>query len=209
MIQDLLLRWIVTALFVISATERGYCIAAGRLPPTDLVGNSLQALMAIAMAVMAWPGGAGLAATGPLLFFLLAALWFLAVSVGRAKHRRANAYHVMMMLATAWMYAAMGGGLLPAPHDVASADGRHGSSSMPGMDMPAMETAPGAGGTPPFFTGLNWLLTIAFAVAGAGWSWWLFVRRRTAPSPPGRVQAGIAAQAVMAAGMAIMFAVLP
>ena len=127
MIQDLLLRWIVTTLFVISATECVYGIAAGRRSWTGLVGNSLHALMAIAMAVMAWPRGADLPATGPLLFFLLAAAWFIALTLGRPGHRRANAYHAGMMLAMAWMYAVMNGGLLPASSDVASAGAHHGS----------------------------------------------------------------------------------
>ena len=142
MIQDLLLRWIVTTLFVISATECVYGIAAGRRSWTGLVGNSLHALMAIAMAVMAWPRGADLPATGPLLFFLLAAAWFIALTLGRPGHRRANAYHAGMMLAMAWMYAVMNGGLLPASSDVASAGAHHGSVSMPGMNMPATVAAP-------------------------------------------------------------------
>lgn len=208
MIQDLLLRWIVTTLFVISATECVYGIAAGRRSWTGLVGNSLHALMAIAMAVMAWPRGADLPATGPLLFFLLAAAWFIALTLGRPGHRRANAYHAGMMLAMAWMYAVMNGGLLPASSDVASAGAHHGSVSMPGMNMPATVAAPVATGTPPVLTGLNWFFTIAFAVAGAWWLLWLFVRRGTEPFPSSRVQFGIAAQVMMAAGMAIMFAVM-
>ncbi|MFI5614500.1 DUF5134 domain-containing protein [Amycolatopsis sp. NPDC051903] len=202
MIRDLLLRWVVTAVFVLCATERGYGIVIGRLSRTDLVGHGLHALMALAMGVMAWPGGAALPAAGPFLFFLLAALWFIAITLGQAEHRRANGYHAVMMLATAWMYATMSGILLQAPVEAA---GRHDSPSMPGMDLPAMA----APGTSPFISGLNWLCAIGFAVAGAAWLWWLFVRRRTAPPPPGRVQVGIAAQAVSAVGMAAMFAVLP
>jgi hypothetical protein len=211
MIHDLFLRWIVTTLFVISAVECVYGIAANRLSRTGVIGNSLHTLMAIAMAVMAWPRGADLPATGPLLFFLLATVWFISVALGRPAHRRANLYHAMMMLAMAWMYAAMSGGLLlPAPIDVATAGagGHHSPSSMPGMTMSAVDAVHDATGTPPFITGLNWLFTIGFAIAGAWWLWWLFVRRRTKPFPSGCVQAGIAARAIMAAGMAIMFAVM-
>jgi hypothetical protein len=207
-IQDLLLRWIVTTLFVISATECVYGIAAGRRSWTGFVGNSLDALMAIAMAVMAWPRGADLPATGPLLFFLLAAVWFIALTLCRPGHRRANVYHAVMMAAMAWMYAVMSGGLLPAWSDAASAGAHHGSVSMPGMNMPVTVAAPVATGTPPVLTGLNWFFTIAFAVAGAWWLLWLFVRRGTEPFPSSRVQFGIAAQVMMAAGMAIMFAVM-
>jgi hypothetical protein len=208
-IQDLFLRWIVTTFFAISATECVCCIAAKRRSWTSFVGNSLHTLMAIAMAVMAWPRGADLPPTGPLVFFLLATVWFIAVTLGLPGHRRANAYHAVMMLAMAWMYAVMSGGLLPASSDVASAGaGGHGSSSMPGMNMPTMDAAPDATGAPPFVTGLNWLFTIGFAVAGAWWLSWLVARRRTKPFPSGRVQVGIAAQMMMAAGMAIMFAVM-
>jgi hypothetical protein len=164
--------------------------------------------MVIAMAVMAWPRGADLPATGPLLFFLLAAAWFIALTLGRPGHRRANAYHAGMMLAMAWMYAVMNGGLLRASSDVASAGAHHGSVSMPGMNMPVTVAAPVATGTPPVLTGLNWFFTIAFAVAGACWLLWLFVRRGTEPFPSSRVQFGIAAQVMMAAGMTIMFAVM-
>jgi hypothetical protein len=207
-IQDLFLRWTVTSLFVISATDCLYAIAASRHSWTGFVGNSLHALMAIAMAVMAWPHGAGLPATGPSSFFLLATVWFIALTLGRPGHRRANVYHAVMMLAMAWMYAVMSGGLLPASSDVASAGGHHGSSSVPAMNMPVTDAAPDATGTPPVITGLNWFFTIGFAVAGVCWLSWLFVRRGTEPFPSSRVQFGIAAQAMMAAGMAIMFAVM-
>ena len=207
-IQDLFLRWIVTALFVTSATECVYGIAASRHSGAGFVGNSLHALMAIGMAVMAWPHGADLPATGPLLFFLLATVWFIALTLGRPGHRRANVYHAVMMLAMTWMYAAMNGGPLPASSDVASAGGHHGSSSMAGMDMPVADAAPDAIGTPPVITGLNWFFTIGFAGAGACWLLWLFVRRGTEPFPSSRVQFGIAAQVMMAAGMATMFAVM-
>jgi hypothetical protein len=208
MIQDLSLRWTVTTLFVISAIECVYGIAASRHSWTGFVGNSLHALMAIAMAVMAWPRGADLPATGPLLFFLLATVWFIALTLGQPGHRRANVYHAVMMLAMAWMYAVMNGGLLPASSDVASAGAHHGSPSMPGMNMPVTDAAPVATGTPPVVIGLNWFFTIGFAVAGAWWLVWLFVRRGTEPFPSSRVRFGIAAQVMMAAGMAIMFAAM-
>jgi hypothetical protein len=208
-IQDLFLRWVVTTLFVISAAECVYGIATSRHPWTGMVADLLHALMAIAMAVMAWPRGADLPTAGPLLFFLLATVWFTAFTLGHTGHRRGNVYHCVMMLAMAWMYAVMSGRLLPAASDVASAGsgGHHGSSSMPGMNMPAVDATPEASGTPPFIAGVNWLFTIGFAVAAAWWLLTFFVRRRTEPFPSGRVQVGIAAQVMMAAGMAIMFAV--
>ena len=43
-----------------------------------------------------------------MIFFLAAAVWFLVVTVRASEHRVANGYHTFMMLAMAWMYAAMG-----------------------------------------------------------------------------------------------------
>jgi hypothetical protein len=218
MIEDLFLRWVVTTLFVITAPGCLYGIAAGRLSRAGIVGSSLHALMAIAMVVMAWPHGADIPTTGLLLASLLATASFAAVAVVRTERRRTNAYHAMMMLAMAWMYAAMRGGRQPASSDVAGASTHHHSSSMPGMDMPGMdmpgmdvpatETAHHATGTPLLSTGLNLLFTIGFAVAGAWWLLWLFARRRTEPLLSSGGHLGIAPRATMAAGMAIMCAVM-
>ena len=124
--------------------------------------------MAIAMAVMAWPRGADLPATGPLLFFLLATAWFIALTLGRPGHRRANVYHAVMMLAMAWMYAVMNGGLLPASSDVASAGAHHGSVSMPGMNMPVTVAAPVRHRYATGITGLNWFFTMGSLSPGRG-----------------------------------------
>ncbi|WP_255638715.1 DUF5134 domain-containing protein [Amycolatopsis sp. DSM 110486] len=212
MIHDLVLRWVVTALFALCVAERVHGIAVGRLARRGVVGHSLHALMALAMAVMAWPRGADLPTTIPLLLFVSAAVWFVAGAVRTAEHRRADAYHALMMLAMAWMYAVMTDGLLPAPVKVAAVGGHHGSS-MPGMHMPGMhmaivDTTSDTAGTSPLITGLNWLLTIGSTVAGAWWLSELLARRRTKPLASGRAQLAIATQALMAAGMATMFAAM-
>jgi Domain of unknown function (DUF5134) len=213
MIHDLLLRWIVTALFVLSAAEYIYAITTGRRVCTHVVTQLLHFVMAVAMAVMAWPRGATLPTTGPIAFFLLATVWFVIVMFVQAAHRGINAYHASMMLAMAWMYAVMSGGLLPTPADGAGGGasvGHHGSSSasMPGMNMPDM-SAPTQTGEPLFIIGLNWLCTIGFAVATV---WWLyryyFVARKASPTQPSHRFLGTIAQAMMAAGMAIMFGVM-
>jgi ABC-type Fe3+-siderophore transport system permease subunit len=109
MIQDVTLRWVVTVLFVVSAGVYTQAMVVNRQSGADVIGNSLHAIMAVAMAVMAWPRGAELPTRAPMIFFLAAALWFAVITVRSAGHRVANGYHVLMMLAMSWMYAAMGG----------------------------------------------------------------------------------------------------
>lgn len=84
MIHDLMLRWVVTGLFVLTAAECGLAIIAKRRPWTLIVNHGLHFAMAVAMAVMAWPWGARVPTTGPAVFFLLAAVWFGATAVGYA-----------------------------------------------------------------------------------------------------------------------------
>jgi hypothetical protein len=214
MIQDLPLRWIVTALFVLSAAECVYAIATGRRGWPHVVGHSLHFVMAVAMAVMPWPRGAALPTTGPMVFFLLATVWFVIITLVQAGHRGINAYHASMMLAMAWMYAVMSGSLLPKPSEGTGDGGapaaHHGSSaaSMPGTDMPDASGATESIGDPPFITGLNWLCTVGFALAVGWWLYRYFVQRKAEPTQPSHRFLGTASQAMMAAGMAIMFAVM-
>ncbi|MDY6998283.1 MAG: DUF5134 domain-containing protein [Actinomycetota bacterium] len=212
MIEDLLLRWFVTALFVVTGVLFAAASAAHRRSPTYLVSGALHIVMAVAMVVMAWPHGAALPTTGPMVFFGLAAVWFVVVTFAQAGHRVANAYHAAMMLAMAWMYAVMSGDLLPAPADGTGGGGHgghhHGGHSMPGADMADMAGAAPSDVTPPFVTGLNWLCTAGFAVAAVVWLYVYFVRRRAEPETPVIQFFGIAGQVTMAAGMAIMFGVM-
>lgn len=212
MIQDLTLRWFVTALFVFSA---GVCIAAivrNRHRPEALVSHGLHAIMALAMAVMGWPRGAELPSRAPMVFFAAAAVWFAVVAVRGAGHRVANGYHTLMMLAMAWMYAAMGG--LPLPRKSPAA------TEMAGMDMAghgghaghgahgghAAATAPG-GGPADWVGALNWVCTLGFAAATVYWLY-RFVTARVQPAQGGPSSVGILCQLAMAAGMAIMFGVM-
>ncbi|MEQ0607496.1 DUF5134 domain-containing protein, partial [Mycobacterium tuberculosis] len=108
MIHDLMLRWVVTGLFVLTAAECGLAIIAKRRPWTLIVNHGLHFAMAVAMAVMAWPWGARVPTTGPAVFFLLAAVWFGAtavVAVRGTATRGLYGYHGLMMLATAWILA--------------------------------------------------------------------------------------------------------
>lgn len=194
-----MLRWVVTALFAVSAAECVYAMFSCRRSWPQLISHALHFAMAVAMAVMAWPWGAALPTIEPMVFFLLATGWFAVRTVATVEHRGVNAYHAAMMAAMAWMYAVMSGTLVPQPVDGVSTGaghgGHHGDHSMPGMgasDISAISA-------PPFIDGLNWLCTAGFAVATVWWLYLYFTASRFF---------GTACQAMMAAGMSIMFAVM-
>ncbi|BBY60080.1 DUF5134 domain-containing protein [Mycolicibacterium sarraceniae] len=218
MIGDLALRWFVTILFVLSAAECGYALAAGDRRPAAVVSQLLHVVMAVAMAVMAWPSGAALPTVAPMVFFLLATGWFIGVTVSPlgAGHRVAGAYHALMMLAMAWMYAVMNGRLLPGQASYVgdatpaqTGHSGHAGMTMPGMDMSGSDTAVTAsgGGYPPYIDALNWLCTIGFAVATVYWLY-RYLTVRMSRTPGAGVPLGALCQSMMAAGMAIMFGVM-
>lgn len=207
MIQDLFLRWIVTALFVLSAAECVYVMVAGRRSRTLVVGRSLHVVMAIAMAVMAWPRGVELPTTGPMIFFLLATVWFVLGVLAQQGHRAMNAYHAAMMLAMAWMYAVMGGHLLPEPSSGGGVVG-HGGHGGHHAASAGGESSASTALEPPLIVGLNWLFAVGFAVAAVCWLYRFLQRRRADSTVPAYRFVGILCQAMMATGMAIMFAVM-
>ena len=113
MIHGVLLRWVVTGLFALGAVECALPILTRRRPASVLVSQGLHVAMAVAMAAMAWPWSMRYPATPLAVLFLLAAVWFAAltsVADSTSAPRRLSAYHTLMMLATAWMYVAMNGG---------------------------------------------------------------------------------------------------
>lgn len=209
MIDDPALRWIVTALFAASFAGYGCILAAQRNRWTCTVNHLLHLAMSAAMIVMAWPIGMGLPTIGPMVFFLLAAGWFV-LAPGRvfsgAADRLINSYHAMKMTAMAWMYAVMSGHL-PGQPCHASGHSGHGSAGMQmaGMDMSGPQTHWATTG-PGWITMVNSIATVGFAAAALCWSYRYVVERRA-----GAVQlAGLGplCQALMAAGAALMFGVL-
>jgi hypothetical protein len=137
------------------------------------------------------------------VFFLLAGGWFVAMAVlsnCTVAQRAACAYHAAMMLATAWMYTVAHKHLPP---------GQSGTgASQP--EMPAMPATHvhASGASSGWVIALNWFWTATFVVAAVFWTYRL-VRAR--PQGPARDWPGwltILAQAMMAAGMAIMFAAI-
>jgi uncharacterized protein DUF5134 len=209
MIADVVLRWIVTVLFALSAAECVFTIATNRRGWIHVVGVLLQFVMSIAMAVMAWPWGAALPTIGPLVFFLFAAVWFVVVGIADDDHRVVNCYHALKMATMSWMYAQMNGDLLDgqrgAGHD---AHANMPAMDMPDMDMPGMQGS-SSGDHPMWIEAINWFCVIGFAVAAVWWLYRYYALRKAAPTQPWHRFLGAVRQATMAAGMAIMFAVLP
>nr|WP_139809739.1 DUF5134 domain-containing protein [Mycobacterium avium] len=81
MIHDLMLRWVVTGLFALTAAECGLAIVRKRRPWTSLLNHGLHFVVAVAMAAMAWPLSTQLPTMGPAVFFLLVAVWFAMMAV--------------------------------------------------------------------------------------------------------------------------------
>lgn len=209
MIQDLTLRWVVTALFLLTAAECFVASCTGHRRWISVVGNILHVVMALAMLVMAWPCGAGLPTIPPMVFFLLATVWFgtISVSAAAAGHRIAYLYHAAMMLAMAWMYAVMNGTILAGHADDSAAPSMpssHGHHQMPGMTMPGDTVSGVSSATPWWVDGLNWICTAGFAFATLYW----MARSIGARRDSLQTRIGVLCQATMAAGMAIMFGVM-
>lgn len=213
------LRWVVTLLFVFSAAVCVQAIAAHRHSVSNLISHSLHAIMAMAMAVMAWPGGAELPTRAPMVFFAAAAVWFAVITLRTTDRRVGNAYHSLMMAAMAWMYAAMGG--IPLKTAGSSED-----AAMAGMDMPGMlGMDAGSGhaghaghfghaavksGTEPatWIAALNWLCAIGFTAAAVFWLYRSITASLQAADDGSVQSVGILCQLAMAAGMAVMFGVM-
>lgn len=203
MIHDLLLRWVVTGLFALTAAECGFAIVAKHQPWTSVVSHALHFVMAVAMVVMAWRWSTAVPTTGPAVFFLLAAVLFVAMAAVAARmtsRRVLYGYHGLMMLATAWMYAIMNPHLLPA--GFSTQQHAQPDPSMPGMDMANMSMS-ASSGPPVWFSALNWLGAIAFATAAVFWTCRYFIDRQHQAARSRSL--GNLGQAMMAAGMTILF----
>ncbi len=208
MINDVLLRWGVTGLFVLSAAVWGFAMVTQRRAWTSAVRNGLHFVMAIAMAVMVWPWGAQSPTTGPTVFFLLATAWFVTMIIVAAQttaQRAAWGYHALMMLAMAWMYADT------KHHHFPNHSGMHHPTSpatpMPGMDGAATGMA-ASGESHEWVSALNWFWFVGFAVAAVLWAYRFTTERRYGAANDWHGPLGSGAQAMAAAGMAITFGVI-
>jgi Domain of unknown function (DUF5134) len=121
-----------------------------------------------------------------------------------------------MMSAMAWMYAVMNGRILPG-QSKASAAGHGGPGTnmpdmaMPGMKMPQANTAttgPTAPAYPTWVTVIDWIWTVGLALAAAVWLYLVVAQRRIGDNHGAYASVQPACQAMMAAGMATVFAVM-
>lgn len=213
MIDDLALRWIVTVLFAASIAGYVYVLVAQHGRWTCTVNHLLHLAMSVAMIVMAWPVGMDLHPVGPMVFFLLAAVWFV-LAPGRVSSgipdRVITSYHAVKMTAMAWMYAVMSGSL---PGQTCHPS-HHALSGSPGMQMAGMDLSrpdmSWAAPEPGWITTVNSIATAGFAVAALSWLYRYLAECTTDPAPRTAQLAHLAplCQAFMAAGAAIMFGVM-
>ena len=236
MINDLFLRWATTLLFALAAAQCAYLMIVKRMGWPSYIGDGLHLIMSVAMGLMAWPFSMSWPTIGPMIFFIIAALWFLAsMALPQGKQnpdkcgcvpptstlfgRAAALYHATMMGAMAWMYAVMNPTLLTADHSASAAMAMstgsssmllaHDHSDMPGMDMPGMDMHSSHATQLGFVTPINWVLAIGFAIAAAYWLYLYFDRRRRPGAASDALSfAGDLCQVFMAVGMSIMFFVM-
>jgi hypothetical protein len=198
MIHDIVLRWVVTGLFALTAVEFGLAVVTKPRPWTSAVNHALHFVMAVAMVVMAWPWSTQLPTTGPAVFFLLAAVSFAAMAIFAIRtttRRELYFYHGVMMLATAWMYAIMDSHLMPTQSSAQP------EMSMPGMEMSAMKMP--ASNSATWSSAMGWFGAVGFTAAAIFWTYRYVLDRRRKTAP--RRSLGDLGQAMMAAGMAIFF----
>ncbi|OBH99312.1 hypothetical protein A5679_19740 [Mycobacterium scrofulaceum] len=203
--MDSTLRWVVTALFSVSFVDYAYFLVAQRKCWTDIVSQVLHLAMSAVMVLMAWGVGMTLPTIAATTCFLLGGAWFVGIA-GRAPlavdGRLTNYYYAVMMVAMAWMYGAMNGGL----------PGRSAHSGGEAMAMPAHAGTPGmqhaTHQTPDWAGALNWTAAVGFAAVAIYWAYRWMARRWTSLMPRAvrLTHAQIVTQTVTAAGTALMFA---
>jgi hypothetical protein len=211
MIGAFALPLVITAAFSVSIAECLYVLVAQHGPWRRTLDNLLHIVMSVAMIVMAWSAGTPLLTTASIVFFLLAAIWLVAAAVtgeSSARQRATNGYHAVMMTAMVWMIAVIHGGASaghsgPSHHHDVQASDMHMSSA---IDASSMELSPKTNELA-WTTGINWIATLGFALAGLYWLRGYLIARRTTPTSRKAllVRRELLCQASMAAGAAIMF----
>jgi Ca2+/Na+ antiporter len=221
LIGDLTLRWIVTILFGVSIATYVYILVAQHDRQTSTVNHLLHLTMSAAMIVMAWRVGMNIPTVGPMIFFLLAGVWFVRVA-GRVssatRDRLTNYYYAVKMAAMAWMYAMMNGSL-PGQTGHSPEHALSGSLAMnmsgidvnmSGTEMPVHEMSRTLPGPPGWITTVNWIAGLGFAVVALYWSCRFLAERRINPVPHATQLGSLKPlyQAFTAAGTALMFGAL-
>ncbi|MEU9635825.1 DUF5134 domain-containing protein [Streptomyces tendae] len=209
------LRWILTLMF---AAPVLYGLWRLVLPTTGLtgrVGHVLHAAMGVLMIAMAWPWGMDLAAAPQVVLFTAGAVWFVGASLIRpGALSRTGAVlaawpHALMMGAMAWMVGAMATSGSTAGHG-SGGHGGHEGHTAGGSGLASMsltDTGPSVASA---------LLAVALTAIGLVWLARAFDLARAqipapagGPAPAGANTAAAldpACHAVMALGMAVMFA---
>lgn len=208
MIGELPLRCVVTVLFGASIAMYAYHIVAQRVRWSYRINHLLHLVMSIGMVSMVWRVGLGLPAMGPMLFFLLAGVWFAGAAMGKSsasRQRLKTWYYAAMMAAMAWMYAVMSGGV-PGTHSHVHSPSDSAAMAMPGMGLPSHRMSPMTTGIS-WIAVANWVGAASFAAVALYWSY-RFVGERRVTRPPtatGLVRLEPVYQAFTAAGTALMF----
>ncbi|EUA04765.1 DUF5134 domain-containing protein [Mycobacterium kansasii] len=209
-LNDSALRWAVATIFGLSIAGDLYLFGTRDLRWTRAVDHLLHLSMSAAMIAMAWRIGPASHGLMPIVFFLLAAGWFVLVAGGRRctlGDRIANCYNATMMIAMAWMYTLMNGSL--AGHSDHSPDHMMAGSApthIAGGSMPAAQTPQ----TGAWIATANWIVTLGFAIAAMLWLWRYAGARRAGRSAGAGplTELGLLSQAFAAAGTALMFGVM-
>ena len=113
MVESLLLRWVLTVLFTLTAVWCGFRAArpAGGWP--DRLSSISHLAMSLLMIAMAWPLGMSVPAGPQIALFAVATGWFLVLTAlrvpcGHARRARiAHTHHAVMSAAMVWMIATM------------------------------------------------------------------------------------------------------
>lgn len=178
------LRCAVTFLLAVSVAMYAYLAVVQHDRWTCRVGHLLHLVMSVAMVAMVWRVGLGLPAIAPMLFFLLAAVWFVCVAVwtpAASRQRLKTCYYAAMMAAMAWMYAAMSGGV---PGSVSHVHSRPDSAvmDMPGMKPPSHDMSSAMTGFS-WIAAANWIGMLGFAAVALYWSFRFVGERRMTRVP--------------------------
>lgn len=210
------LRWILTLMFAAPVLYGLWRLVLPTTGPTGRVGHVLHAAMGVLMIAMTWPWGMDLAVAPQVALFTAGALWFVAASLlwpgerSRTGAVKAAWPHVLMMGAMAWMVAAMGTSGAMAGHGGGTGHDGHEGHAAAGASLASMSLT----GTGPSVASA--LLAVALTAIGLVWLARAFDLARVrvplpagGPAPAGADTTAAldpACHALMALGMAVMFA---
>lgn len=114
MVESLLLSWVLTVLFAVTAAWCAYSATRPALLARDRLSSVSHLVMSLLMIAMVWPWGMRVPATPQIVLFAATALWFAALTVlrtpcahGYGSPRLAHGHHAVMSAAMVWMLATM------------------------------------------------------------------------------------------------------